>query len=121
MTATESAGGDWRGRPVAVVGLGMSNIALTRYLLRQGARVGVGAFVHQHRRGRRLSVPDDRGHGGRHVVVDGARGRVHQRVDQLALALLELPDHHHPQARVEQPAPRVLEPLAEVVRLARPA
>ncbi|HEY8394926.1 MAG TPA: UDP-N-acetylmuramoyl-L-alanine--D-glutamate ligase [Thermaerobacter sp.] len=39
MTATESASAGWRGREVAVVGLGMSNIALTRYLLRQGARV----------------------------------------------------------------------------------
>ncbi|HEY8414711.1 MAG TPA: UDP-N-acetylmuramoyl-L-alanine--D-glutamate ligase [Thermaerobacter sp.] len=39
MTVTERAGDEWRGREVAVVGLGMSNIALTRYLLRQGARV----------------------------------------------------------------------------------
>ncbi|MBX6351203.1 MAG: UDP-N-acetylmuramoyl-L-alanine--D-glutamate ligase [Clostridia bacterium] len=33
--------GEWRGRRVAVVGLGVSNLALTRFLVRQGAMVEV--------------------------------------------------------------------------------
>ena len=52
---------------------------------------------------RRVRVPDHGDHRRRDVVVDRTHGRRHQGVHQLALALLELPDHEHPHRRVRQP------------------
>jgi hypothetical protein len=64
---------------------------------------GLGAVAHLHR------------HRGRHVVVDRAYRSVDQRVDELALALFELPDHEHPDRRVREPAGRVPQPSDEIV------
>ena len=62
---------------------------------------------HDPRR-RLLAVADDRGQRGGLVVADARDGHVQQRVEQLALALLELAGDHDTDLRVgdARPAPR---------------
>ena len=78
----------------------------------------LGGRVDQ-RRLRALTVPDHRRHRGRDVVVDGADGGVHHRVDQQALALLELADDERPDALVGQPPGRLGEPFDQVGTVGR--
>ena len=68
---------------------------------------------------RLLPVPHHRGNGCRDVVVDRAHRCVDQRVDQLALALLEFADDDHAHGRIQQAAPGVLEPPTQVGSLPR--
>ena len=49
-----------------------------------------------------------------HIVVHGAHRGVDEGVDELALALLELPDHDDPHVRVLQPLAGVVQPLGQI-------
>ena len=79
-------------------------------------RCGSTAVVlaHESERGGLFGVR----HRGRHargdVIVDGTRRRIHERIHELALALLELPDDDHADVRIEQSRPRLLEMRDEV-------
>ena len=61
-----------------------------------------------------LGVPHRRRHAGGDVVVDRACRRVHEGVDELALALLELADDDDAHVGIEQPRAGLLEALGEV-------
>ncbi|OLT02593.1 hypothetical protein BJF90_29055 [Pseudonocardia sp. CNS-004] len=70
----------------------------------RGALGGVLRLALAHQLGRGgLGVLHDRGHRGGDVVVHRAHRGVHQRVDQLALALLELADDEHAHIGVGEP------------------
>ena len=64
---------------------------------------------------RRLTVADDRDRGRGEIVVDGAHGTAEQRVDEGALALLELADDTDDGVRPRSPAPDVVEPVGKIV------
>jgi hypothetical protein len=71
------------------------------------------ALAHQLGRGG-LGVLDDGGHRGGDVVVHRAHRSVHQRVDQLALALLELAHDEHADIGVSEPLAGLEQAPAEV-------
>jgi hypothetical protein len=79
----------------------------------QRVSAAVPAPLDDPRRGLRR-VADDRGHAGGDVIVDRTRRSVDQRIDELALALLELADDDDSDARIEQPIPGLLQALREV-------
>ena len=64
---------------------------------------------------RRLTVADDRDGGSGEIVIDGTHGTAEQRVDEGALALLELADDTDDGVRPRGPAPDVVEPVSKIV------
>ena len=64
-----------------------------------------------------LRIGHHRGQHGGLVVADAGHRHIQQRVEQLALALLELAGDHHPDLRVGDTLPRLGEPLGQVAAL----
>ena len=86
--------------------------ALGPPLHRAAGSVGVGDPHERDARG--LGVAHHGGHRGGDVVVHGAHRRADQRVDQQALALLELPHHQHPDVVVQQAGAGLPQPGVEI-------
>ncbi len=84
-----------------------------RHLRRLGALM-LGAGLAYERHARLRAVFHQRRDGGGDVVVDRADRRVDQRVDELALALLELADDQDADVRVGETGAGGVQPLGEI-------
>ena len=114
---------DFRGRqPVPVAGIAVFGHVAGQILDRHLAALELGfaagvltAVAGDHDPGGgRISMPDHSGNGGSDVVINGTDGGVDERVDQFALALLELADHDDADGRVEHAPPGLLQPPAQI-------
>ena len=103
-------------RSVATDDRGREGVDGDRQLLRLGEPAVGGHRRGGDQEGRRRGGPVAHlhRHRGREVVVDRAYRRVDQRVDELALALLELPDDEDADRRVRQAASRMPQARHEV-------
>ena len=79
----------------------------------------VGAGDDQLRR-RLLAVGHHRGEHRGLVVADAGHRHVQQRVEQLALALLELAGDHHPDLRIADALPGLGQPLGQIAAVVEP-
>ncbi|MPM56975.1 hypothetical protein SDC9_103792 [bioreactor metagenome] len=67
-----------------------------------------------HPRCRLCTVADRGRHAGRDIIVDRAHRCVHQRIDQLALALFELSDNDDPHVRILESGASLNQPLHKI-------
>ncbi len=111
-----AAGGDLDAQHLTATGLRRATQVILEVGGRDGDHLGLGAVGAGHDQlcGRLLSVGH---HGGQHrglVVADAGHRHIQQRVEQLALALLELAGDHHPDLRIGDARPGLGQPLGQI-------